>query len=148
MSIGERLKELRKHFGLTQSEFGTRIGLGQTAIGMYETGKRNIDDRTTLLICKEYHVNKEWLQDGIGNMMAFSYDLSLERLSEENNLSLLEKSIISAFLHLSSSQRETIYEVACAIVASYRNIKDFNPQSEYDHISIVVKDQLKKDGLL
>lgn len=148
MSIGERLKELRKHYGLTQQEFGARIGLSQTAIGMYETGKRNIDDRTTLLICKEYHVNKEWLQDGIGNKIAISYDFTLERLSEENNLSLLEKSIISAFLHLSSTQRQTIYEVACAIADSYRNIKEFNLQSEDDHISKIVKDQLKKDGLI
>ncbi len=37
MTIGERIKALRKGNKLTQEEFGERIGLKGTAIGMYES---------------------------------------------------------------------------------------------------------------
>ncbi|MEA4986535.1 MAG: helix-turn-helix transcriptional regulator [Anaerovorax sp.] len=68
MTIGERIKELRKELKLNQTEFGNRIGLKQTAIGMYENNLRGVADRSILLICKEFGVSEKWLRNGQGEM--------------------------------------------------------------------------------
>ena len=61
-----RIKEIRKDHGLTQVEFGTRIGVKGNTITNYETGLRTPTDAVILSICREFDVNKEWLKDGIG----------------------------------------------------------------------------------
>lgn len=66
MSIGDRIKYLRKELGLTQSEFAEKISLKQAAIGLYENGKRNVVDRVIADICREFNVNETWLKDGQG----------------------------------------------------------------------------------
>lgn len=74
MSIGERLKLLRKDLGLTQEVFASRIGSVQNSITGYENGRRIPSSRVILLICKEFHVNEEWLRYGSGEMFSFEQD--------------------------------------------------------------------------
>jgi len=64
-----RLKELRKHLGLTQGEFGKKLGMSDVAISYMESGKTTISDQNLNLICLTFGVNKEWLRDGEGEMM-------------------------------------------------------------------------------
>lgn len=66
---GKRISELRKQFNLNQTDFGTRIGLGQAAIGLIESGKRNVSDRVINDICREFNANREWIKTGEGNML-------------------------------------------------------------------------------
>lgn len=68
MTIGKRIRLIRKHYGLNQTNFGKRIGLKQTAIGQYENDQHGVADRTILLICEKYGVREEWLRDGTGDM--------------------------------------------------------------------------------
>lgn len=39
MKFNERLKELRKELGLTQSDVGKHLGVGRTTVSEYESGK-------------------------------------------------------------------------------------------------------------
>lgn len=66
--MNERIKELRKFFGLTSEKFGARLGVGKTAISGIETGRRNVTDQMFLAICREYNVNPLWLEKGIDPM--------------------------------------------------------------------------------
>lgn len=66
--MNERLKELRKHLGLSQSEFGSKIYLSQYLMSLIEKGKRNLTDRSVNAICREFDVNEEWLRTGEGEM--------------------------------------------------------------------------------
>ena len=61
MAISERIKELRKHLNLTQTEFGDKIGLKQNTVGQMESGSRSVTERTIILICEKFNVNKVWL---------------------------------------------------------------------------------------
>lgn len=64
--MNNRLKELRIESGLTQEEFGKRIGLtSRSLISLLESGARNITDRTVKDICREFNVNEEWFRSGI-----------------------------------------------------------------------------------
>ena len=63
----ERIKEIRKHHKLTQTEFGERIGVKGNTITGYETGIRCPSDAVIVSICREFSVNEIWLRHGIGD---------------------------------------------------------------------------------
>lgn len=65
----ERISLIRKEAGLTQEEFGERVGgLSRNYIWMIEKGDRIPSDRTISDICREFDVNEEWLRTGAGEM--------------------------------------------------------------------------------
>ena len=63
-----RIKELRKQLGLTQTEFGTRLGVKGNTVTGYETGIRTPSDAVITSICREFGVNELWLRQGVGEM--------------------------------------------------------------------------------
>lgn len=66
----DRIKLIRKSLGLNQTEFGARIGVGQTTIAGYETGIRAVSDAIIKSIVREFGVSEAWLRDGTGDMRA------------------------------------------------------------------------------
>ena len=64
----ERIKELRKHLGLTQAEFGDKISMRQTGVAWLESGDRKITDRVITTICAVFGVDENWLRTGEGEM--------------------------------------------------------------------------------
>lgn len=64
--MNERIKEIRKQAGLSQTEFADRIGLTKNFISLVETGGRAPSDRTISDICREFGVNEAWLRTGVG----------------------------------------------------------------------------------
>lgn len=70
MTYGERLKKLRKHFGLTLEQFGNRLGVQKNTISRLEREVNGLTDQMATAICREYGVSKEWLRDGEGEMFA------------------------------------------------------------------------------
>lgn len=67
--MNERINEIRKAVGLTQGDFGAKIGgLSKNYVWMLEKGERTPSDRTILDICREFNVNEEWLRTGQGEM--------------------------------------------------------------------------------
>lgn len=65
----EHIKALRKFFGLTQSEFGDSIGVSRDVVGNLELGRVEPSELIIKMICKTYHVNREWLETGQGEML-------------------------------------------------------------------------------
>ena len=68
MTHGERVRDLRKHFGLTLEQFGKTLGVGKTAISKIEKNERGLTDQMVVSICREYGVSEKWLRDGEGEM--------------------------------------------------------------------------------
>lgn len=64
----ERIKQIRKKEGLTQTQFGERIGVKGNTITNYETGLRTPTDAVLKSICREFNVNEDWLRTGEGEM--------------------------------------------------------------------------------
>lgn len=63
-----RIKTVRTTIGLTQTEFGAKIGVKGNTVTGYETGIRNPSDAVIFSICREFNVNEEWLRTGQGEM--------------------------------------------------------------------------------
>lgn len=70
MNIGSRIKQIRKESGLTQGEFGSRIGISLSGVSSLEIGKNTPSEQTIRAICSEFNVNRDWLVDGVGQMEA------------------------------------------------------------------------------
>lgn len=66
--MNTRIKELRKQLGLTQSEFGEKVGLKGNTITNYENNIRTPSDAVIYSICREFGVNEQWLRSGEGDM--------------------------------------------------------------------------------
>lgn len=63
-----RFKLLRQELGMTQEEFGSKIGVARNTIAQYESGRIVPSNPVITNICKEYAVNETWLLTGEGNM--------------------------------------------------------------------------------
>ena len=63
-----RIKALRKELGLSQEEFGNRLGLTRGAITNLEYGKTEAKPLFIDLVCKTYGVRRDWLLNGDGKM--------------------------------------------------------------------------------
>ncbi|MBS6503501.1 MAG: helix-turn-helix transcriptional regulator [Clostridium sp.] len=68
--IRDRAKFIRTSKKLSQEEFGKIINLSRSAIAGYETGVREITDRSINDICREFKINERWLRTGEGEMEA------------------------------------------------------------------------------
>ena len=66
--MNSRIRKLRKTLGLSQAEFGEKIGVKQTTVAGYETGGRTPLDAVVSLICREFNVSEQWLRNGEGDM--------------------------------------------------------------------------------
>ena len=69
-SINARIKQLRKKKKLNQTEFGSVIGLKNSAISKMEQEGSVVVDQNIQLICEKFQVRREWLVDGTGEMFA------------------------------------------------------------------------------
>lgn len=71
MSIGSRIKEVRKHEGLSRKEFGNRLGVSMDTIANMEYDRlKKPEQKEPLykLICNEFGISYEWLTTGAGDV--------------------------------------------------------------------------------
>lgn len=61
MSLGNRLVELRKELGLTQTELSRKLGISRGSLSMYEIDKREPDNNTLNNIANFFNVSTDYL---------------------------------------------------------------------------------------
>jgi transcriptional regulator with XRE-family HTH domain len=81
--IHTRLKEVRKHLNLSIREFSKEIYFSHSVYGQVEHGNREPNDRIIQLISSRFHVNKDWIMTGEGEMFdSPPPDIRLEKILE------------------------------------------------------------------
>jgi repressor LexA len=88
--IGKRIRELREVLGLTQKQFGEKIGKSWRTVQDWEAGKSSIPDHTLRFISSTFGVSYEWLKEGKGEMWERKEKTLLEEL-EAKTREVLEK---------------------------------------------------------
>ena len=86
--MNERIKALRKKMKLTQQEFADKLNIKRGAVANYEIGRNEPIAAVISLICKTFHVNEEWLRNGIGEMF--------EDVPEEDEKAAFVSSLLDA----------------------------------------------------
>lgn len=96
MKSHEQLKHLRKNIlQLSQEEFAKQIHISRSNLGNIETNKINLTDRVLTDICRTFHVNREWILEGVEPIFvedSHSLDEEIaalyERLTDKNKMYL------------------------------------------------------------
>ena len=68
MSIENRIRDVRKHFNLTQTEFANELGVTRNVISMYELSHVAPPSLFLSHLCMKYGVDQTWLETGEGEM--------------------------------------------------------------------------------
>lgn len=64
--MNERVKQIRKAYGMTQREFAEALGVTNVAISKIESGQRGLTSQMIRSICREFEVDEQWLLTGEG----------------------------------------------------------------------------------
>lgn len=105
MTIGERIKKLRKELDLTQQEFSNRLGVSRNNIATYETREAGVGNAVIKLICREFSVSEEWLRTGEGEMFDPTSEESIDELVRQHGFCDLERQILIDFVKLDPRDR-------------------------------------------
>lgn len=81
-TIGDRIRKIREEKSLTQAAFGKKLFLERSAISLIERNLRTPTERVLQDICREFHVNKQWLTTGEGDMFLAPSDEDLNEQIE------------------------------------------------------------------
>lgn len=112
----DRIIILRKELGLTQKQFGERIGVQRGTVTNYEIGRNIPTETVRLMICREYGVKREWLETGIGEMFEKKSrqeqvkEISEKYLNKENEI--FRSRLISVISGLTEEQLAVLAEFA------------------------------------
>ncbi len=120
MELCDRIKEIRKTKNLTQTEFGTVLGVSRAVINTWERGAVSPNDMAIQMLCVRFGVNEEWLVNGIGEM--FPEKTSEEELIEAfgailNDDDTFRKKFISVLAQLDENGWNAIEEFCKKVVA-------------------------------
>lgn len=63
-----RLKKLRNHYGLSQTDFAKRLNIKQTHLSAFENGYSKVNLPFMQILIDELNVNINWLISGKGPM--------------------------------------------------------------------------------
>ena len=128
-TIADRLKQIRKHFNLTQDEFSKEVKVGASTLAMWETGARSIKDIHIAAICSTFNIEEEWLRNGKGSMIE---ELDQEERivawaakiasSEQKNIAFI-KQLLSTFSTLTPHEW-LLLEKICNSIKSSDSKKD------------------------
>lgn len=90
--ICDRLKILLNELNISQRKFAMKINLDAGYFSRIMQGKASPPDRILLLIENVFHVNKEWLENGQGEMFS------------NQGMSLAKKQVLESIDSLSDEQ--------------------------------------------
>lgn len=117
MTIGSRLKKIRLDTGLTQTEFGAKIGLEQRTLSNYERGVDSPGVARLYLIAERFNINPEWLINGEGEQY------KSQTVDAETRAQIEREHINRLFSELTPATQQTILEVLRDKVAAIQKGK-------------------------
>jgi transcriptional regulator with XRE-family HTH domain len=111
MTIGERIKMIRKELKLSQTAFGEKLGVKRDVIANIELERAPVKDLVIRMICRTFNVNPLWIENGEGEMFLELPDTILDDLAVEFDLSPSEKNIVTNYLRMSPEDRRKVSEL-------------------------------------
>ena len=106
-NLGERIKYLRKQLGLTQEEFGEKLGIKGNTVTGYERGSRTPSESLINYICLVFNVNQTWLRTGEGVLFLDGSNVAnpLSDLWTLYNCNNIEMDFLKGYFSLKKSDR-------------------------------------------
>ena len=108
MSVNQRLRQVRKHLKMQQSDFAKRLGLSQAGISWLEREGNGVSEQTIRLLHLDFHVSEEWLRTGEGPMFSAEDDSPLDKLCREYAVSDCERRILELYFSFEPKRRKMV----------------------------------------
>ena len=108
----DRIVELRNMLGLTQAEFGAKIGLARDGVASYERGVAKPTGTAIIAMAKVYGVRREWLESGELPMFedAKNPDQTLNKIQNRYNASTTFRAMLDVYATMTSAQQDAFEE--------------------------------------
>lgn len=133
MNTNERIKLLRKELGLTQNEFGEKIGLKKSAISQIENGSTSSNPRIVQLICTAFNISEKWLTEGKGDMYTSDEEAILDKLAGIYDLSESQMIFAKQWLQLPATAKDAVVDYIVSVANAMQEKKaQKNDVSESD----------------
>ena len=110
MTIGEKIKRLRKENGWTQQDLGDRVGVQKAAINKYETGVVvNLKLQAIKDLARAFDVNPVWLMNDDEEWPPMPSTKSLiARAAQQDRDAAEESALIEAWRTAEEWQKEAV----------------------------------------
>lgn len=119
--MNTRIKEVREQTGLTQEEFGKKIGSARNTIANYETGNRKPSNAVITSICREFNIREEWLRTGTGPMYNERDGSFTELLSDlDDSDDDFIKSLIEVYMGLDKDSKDALRKIASGMAEAMK----------------------------
>lgn len=105
-----RIKAVRGYYKMTQTQFGSKLGVKGNTITSYETGTRVPSDSIIMSICREFGINREWLETGNGEMLAETTSRTLDRIRERYGASDIFRAMLDVYATMTNAQQDAFEE--------------------------------------
>ena len=112
----DRIARVRKLLGLSQRQFGERIGVQRGTVTNYELGRNIPTETVRQMICREFGVRREWLETGGGEMFESGnryeqlWKMSENYLQDENEV--FRRNLIAVIAELSGEELAILAGIA------------------------------------
>ncbi|NBJ87896.1 XRE family transcriptional regulator [Acutalibacter sp. 1XD8-36] len=141
MTLGERVRKIRRQMDLTQQDFGKRIGIKSNSVSLIESGGRNASDQVILAICREFDISEDWIRTGAGEMFEPEATNALDALVKERGISRAEQILIEKFLNLKPENRQAVMDYLLDVAAAISGTVTPNDSSASVYVPEVPVDE-------
>lgn len=105
-----RIKKVRNYYKMTQTQFGGKLGLKGNTITSYETGVRVPTDSVIVSICREFNVNRTWLETGEGEMLVETTGRTLDKIRKRYGASDTFRAMLDVYAAMTDVQQDAFEE--------------------------------------
>lgn len=131
---------------ISQAEMASKIGVTGPAIARYEAGNREIPESMILSICREFNVNRAWLESGEGEMFASrDPDATIDKIVERYNESDVFRSILEVYARLTPAEQKMFDDFVLHVSERLNDSAQDADMELYDKIDEVIK-KARPDG--
>lgn len=137
----ERIKKIRNENDLTQKEFGTRIGIRGNTIASYEAAVRMPSETVIKAICREFDINREWLETGKGKMKIRSQCNTLDRVAKRYSDSPTFRAMLDVYAELDADGQDAVERYIAKLSKALEEGRDPAAVGEFDGVSDVLDEE-------
>lgn len=135
MTIGERIKKVRRSVDLTQQKFADRLGIKQNTVATYEMNRTNPSDSAIKSICREFNVSETWLKTGEGEPFNPTPKTHIDELVRQYGLDDVDREIIMEFIKLKPEEKKIVKDYIQRVAQHMKEMptqEPLTPEQEID----------------
>ena len=150
--MNERIRELRIMLGLSQEDFGAKIGLkSKASVSKIEKGVNGTTDQTIKSICREFGVDEAWLRTGTGEPFHKKESNIIQFSKVHPEMTDSDRAIMEAYFELPQQQREAFFQYCMNVAAAYqRNMGKKNTAAARsgDRVDVTTVSEIEENDAL